>query len=555
MEKQRRTFLSYSRANKEFALKLARELKSEGFAVWLDLLDIPPGARWDVEVEKALIECEVFMIIITKDSIASENVLDEIGYAIDSGKRFLPVLMEKCNIPLRLRRFQYVDFTDKNFDEGVEIAKELLRNLIAQPTTPRRNLPETTQEPRDQTSRPDTQESTPGESAPPTTTMRLRRENMEQEIRFQTEKARLLQEKADLEKKLQEECLTLERIDAQRIPKVETPPVPAKHQSKLIGILGFSIFTILVAGYAITRFLSGTPVAGVPTEPVAPTKEESSSIEAATGVPVTSNDSSAPTLASPTPVPPPTEAPTMTASGPLPEIIDEKGAEMVLVPEGDFLMGSDRGATDEQPSHTVYLDAFYVDKFEVTNKLYKACVEEGMCDPPKQTFFFIESPNKIYYGNPQYDNYPVVYVDWNMAKAFCERRGARLPTEAEWEKAARGTDGNTYPWGKDLNCQRANYQGCVNRTSEVGSYPDGISPFGVHDMTGNVWEWVADWYADNYYLKSSENNPPGPISGQSRVLRGGSWPRFDVTVYHRSKFAPSYNTFDIGFRCSRDIIP
>src|SRR5688500_17112868 len=138
MEKQRRTFLSYSRANKEFALRLARELKSEGFPVWLDQLDIPLGARWDVEVEKALIECEIFMIIITKDSISSENVLDEIGYAIDSGKRFLPVLLEKCNIPLRLRRFQYVDFTNKSFDEGVETAKDLLRTLNTQSTVPRK---------------------------------------------------------------------------------------------------------------------------------------------------------------------------------------------------------------------------------------------------------------------------------------------------------------------------------------------------------------------------------------------------------------------------------
>jgi formylglycine-generating enzyme required for sulfatase activity len=553
MEKQRRTFLSYSRANKEFALKLARELKSEGFPVWLDLLDIPLGARWDVEVEKALIECEVFMIIITKDSIASENVLDEIGYAIDSGKRFLPVLMEKCNIPLRLRRFQYVDFTDKNFDEGVEKAKELLRSLIAQPTTPRKDLPEKSQESVDQASHPE-QKPIAG-PVPPTTTMRLRREKMEQEISFQAEKARLLQEKADLEKKLQEERVTLEKIAVQRTAKVETPPAPAKPRSKLIGILGFSILAILVAGYAITRFLSGSAIAKVPTETHAPTQERATSIEAATGVPVTSNDSPTPILESPTPVLPPTEAATMTASDPSSEIIDEKGAEMILVPEGDFLMGSDRGAADEQPSHNVFLDAFYIDKFEVTNKLYKACVEDGKCNPPRQIYFFAESPNRTYYDNSQYENYPVIYVDWNMAKAYCEWRGARLPTEAEWEKAARGTNGNTYSWGQGLDCQKANFQNCVNRTSEVGIYGEGISPYGAYDMTGNVWEWVADWYADNYYSNSSRDNPPGPISGQSRVLRGGSWPRFDVTTYHRSKFAPNYNTFDIGFRCARDLIP
>jgi hypothetical protein len=141
MENQRKTFLSYSRANKDFAIRLAKELKSEGFPIWLDTLDIPPGARWDVEVEKALVDCDIFMVIITQASSTSENVLDEIGYAIDNDKRLLPVLLEKSNIPLRLRRFQYIDFTNKNFDDGVQSAKDLLRNLIAQPTVPRRDLP------------------------------------------------------------------------------------------------------------------------------------------------------------------------------------------------------------------------------------------------------------------------------------------------------------------------------------------------------------------------------------------------------------------------------
>jgi hypothetical protein len=135
-ESQRKTFLSYSRIDKDFALKLAKELKSEGFHIWLDQLDIPPGARWDAEVEKALEESEIFMIIITPASAKSENVLDEIGYAIDSGKRILPVLLETATLPLRLRRFQYVDFTSKSFDEGIESARELLKTLIAQPTIP-----------------------------------------------------------------------------------------------------------------------------------------------------------------------------------------------------------------------------------------------------------------------------------------------------------------------------------------------------------------------------------------------------------------------------------
>lgn len=130
--KHNRTFLSYSRANKDFAVKLAKELKSSGFDIWLDQLDIPAGARWDQEVEKALRESEIFMLILTPSSIASENVKDEIGYAIDNGKRFLPVLLEKCEVPLRLRRFQYADFTNKSFDDGLKAVTELLQRLNGQ---------------------------------------------------------------------------------------------------------------------------------------------------------------------------------------------------------------------------------------------------------------------------------------------------------------------------------------------------------------------------------------------------------------------------------------
>lgn len=135
-ENQRRAFISYSRVNKEFAVKLAQGLRSDGYPVWFDQFDIPTGSRWDDEVEKALRECSVFMIILTPASIASENVKDEIGYAIDHGKRILPVLLEDCDVPLRLRRFQWVDFTKKSFEEGFESAKDLLGNLIEEKSTP-----------------------------------------------------------------------------------------------------------------------------------------------------------------------------------------------------------------------------------------------------------------------------------------------------------------------------------------------------------------------------------------------------------------------------------
>jgi hypothetical protein len=136
-EKQRLTFISYSRADKNFALELAKELRSSGFHIWLDQLDIPTGARWDDEIQKALEQCEVFMVVLTPTSTASNNVKDEVGYAIDANKRIMPILLEHANVPFRLRRFQYVDFTDISYNEGIDSAKQLLRKLLDEPTEPR----------------------------------------------------------------------------------------------------------------------------------------------------------------------------------------------------------------------------------------------------------------------------------------------------------------------------------------------------------------------------------------------------------------------------------
>ena len=251
-------------------------------------------------------------------------------------------------------------------------------------------------------------------------------------------------------------------------------------------------------------------------------------------------------ISSVTPAPNPAEISDLDPSG--------NPIAMRLVPEGEFTMGSKIGEPDEAPVHNVYLDAFYMDTYEVTNALYEACVSAGVCDPPHQVNSYSHSS---YYGNSEFDNYPVVYVDWSQAKAYCEWRSADLPTEAQWEKAARGTDGRVYPWGEGINCERASYGGCQSDIDGVGSYESGISPFGLYDMAGNVWEWVSDWYSETYYRNSPASNPLGPDGGTHRVLRGGTWdsPDHNLHTSRRLKYKPAFYTEGIGFRCSRDANP
>jgi formylglycine-generating enzyme required for sulfatase activity len=215
------------------------------------------------------------------------------------------------------------------------------------------------------------------------------------------------------------------------------------------------------------------------------------------------------------------------------------GMTLLYVPAGEFTMGSDSGELGEKPVHTVYLDAFWIDQTEVTNEMYAKCVQAGQCNPPG-----ISTIN--YFSILSYAKHPVVYVDWKMANAYCSWAGRRLPTEAEWEKAARGTGAFTYPWGEGIDCDKANFQSsCVGETSPVGSYEKGKSPYGAYDMAGNVWEWVNDWYDDPYYQSSPLSNPLGPDSGKYRGSRGGCWASDDFSA--RSSFRGRDNPSSMSY--------
>jgi formylglycine-generating enzyme required for sulfatase activity len=219
------------------------------------------------------------------------------------------------------------------------------------------------------------------------------------------------------------------------------------------------------------------------------------------------------------------------------QVRERDGAAMVYVPAGEFWMGSsdeDLAAVmaesqdwnrhwfaSELPQHKVYIDAFWIDQTEVTNAQYRKCVAAGACSPPSQSS---SESRDSYYGNPEFDDYPVAYVNWQQAQEYAEWVGGRLCTEAEWEYAARGPDARTYPWGNDPpNDSLLNFDYGVGDTTAVGSYPDGASWCGALDMAGNVWEWVADRHSQDYYASSPDENPLGPDSGELRVVRGGSW--------------------------------
>ena len=269
---------------------------------------------------------------------------------------------------------------------------------------------------------------------------------------------------------------------------------------------------------------------------------------------------------------------------------------MVLIPAGEFLMGSPEGegAFDEHPQHKIYLDAYYIDKYEVTNAQFKEFVEATgyITDAERKKYGEVWNPMEdssylmlhnfdVNWRHPHawYDNkslpnrphpkawenyniedkmdYPVVQVSWNDAQAYCAWAGKRLPTEAEWEKAARGTDGRQWAWGNEFNLNIGGVTIHANINSDgllsVGCFPTGVSPYGVYSMTGNAQEWVADFYAPDYYMRSPKNNPMGPETGNFRVIRGGSWRQlksYHVLNANRAYQVPDYSSNFVGFRCA-----
>ncbi len=360
---------------------------------------------------------------------------------------------------------------------------------------------------------------------------------------------------------------------SQPIPATDTSPrrpIPARTRQrktrKLINIGIILSIIVILAVVAIGGFLLFGEDLGLVAPPPTPTVVEAEVIPTQTrGVAATFTPFLTPT---PTAKPeesapaeeevteePPTATPAVTPTD-LPPTITQHGATLVLIPAGEFIMGRDDGRPNERPPREVYLDAFYIDRYEVTNVYWMACVDAGACKAPE----YPHSPSQVFYYDPDntyYHDYPYINVTWYEAQAFCEWRGGHLPTEAQWEKAARWDpetgESRIFPWpGLLLDESYLNYDSLYGHTQPVGSYPSGVSPNGVYDMAGNLAEWVYDWYQDNYYEVGPDENPTGPETGEFKIFRGGSYESQGdaLKTTFRDWLSPDVYQPTLGFRCA-----
>jgi len=503
------TFISYAHEDSHFATRLAHDLRRQGLEVWVEQWDIPPEVEWDVALGRAIKSCRYFLLVLSPAAVDSWVVRDQFMLARRNGKRMVPVLYRPCRLPSALQDLVWIDFSGRHYHEALRqllnrYFPEQVGQLESRPNAIRANLVWLWQRTilplvgkLDQGSRPSSAGPLPPVDRP------------EQPVELKYEAGPLFSSGST--------PLWLPKLLRLLWPGWLGPLLAS------VGLIAGLLF--LWPGYGPGSSSSAAVIATL--EIVRP---------------------------SPTPQPLPTPVNT--------QVRPKDGKVMVLIPAGEFLMGSvesDRLAEeDELPQRPVYLDAYWIDKTEISNVQYQLCVEDGACSPPRSQGSRFEDSHQ-----------PVVGVDWHQADAYCQWSGGRLPSEAEWEKAARGTDGRIYPWGDRFDGTRLNFcdAGCVadwkdrrindgySYTAPVGNYPRGASPFGVLDMSGNVWEWTADWYDAGYYSRAAARNPTGPPSGEQRVVRGGSWYYYgkNLRAANRHRDAPTYRYDNIGFRCVVDV--
>ena len=495
-------FLCHASQDKLIVRDLYNRLNVQGWIdPWLDEEKLFPGQDWNLEIEKAVEAADIILVCLSNNSITKEGYIQrELRYVLDiaeykpEGTLFIiPVRLEDCEPPRRLRIWQYADF----FPEADR--KNAFERLLV--------------------------------------SLRMRAKRLGISI----DKAVENQTGTKLKKSEAERAGTEKLVEKPHDENVLLPDLPEKKSPLVFKSLSFGIVITIVltlAGLILSQmnFFRNVfaPVEPNPTKNmlvVVPTYIATSAQE---GIGISS---------------------TMVS--------DSDGMTLLYIPAGEFTMGSENGELDEKPTHKVYLDAYRIDQTEVTNRMYAKCVQAARCNLPTSVKSNLQDS---YYDNPDFENHPVIYVSWNDANSYCSWAGRRLPTEAEWEKAARGgVEGKAYPWGNELPaCKKgaengANFagnEGCNSRDPEIVK---NFAPnsYGVYDMAGNVWEWTADWYGGTYYQEAPYSNPSGADSGIFRIIRGGSW-NFSSS-YLRSSFRgrddPTITAHDVGFRCAQNVSP
>ncbi len=485
-------FISYSHKDTEYAHQLGEALKRGGFDTWIDArLDY--GSQWPQEIQKQLDSCAAFIIIMTPSAFDSEWVQSELNRAKRKGKPIFPLLLEGDEPWLSVESTQFFDVRG-----GVLPDDKFYRTLwrLVQPVN----------------------------SAP-------------------TLQASAAQIRASVSRK-----------------RTFSPGLVAG----LVAAAGFLCLCLLAGGF--TLFKQGNLAFFPPKQTLSVTTLPPVAVITETRLPPVILTPPTKTKTPPVKIRPITATIIKTFTpmhSPTPSFTPLPKVPMVFIPAGEFTMGSNEGEPDEKPVHQVYLNAFYIDKYEVSNANYKACVDVRVCSPPQNSSSYTRAS---YYGNPDYGNYPVIYATWEMAKTYCEWRGARLPTEPEWEKAARGTQAYAYPWGNTFHGNYLNY--CDKKcpfehadpnfddgygdTAPVDAYPQGVSPYGVFNMSGNVFEWTADWYT----VYPGGDPAASEFFGQStRVRRSGAWfdGQFQIRPTLRIGHGGMINWLDLtGIRCAQD---
>jgi formylglycine-generating enzyme required for sulfatase activity len=487
-------FISHSTKDKPFADAICAGLEAKGIRCWIAPRDVTPGLSWSQAIVEAVEECSVFLLVLTSNANSSKQAINEVDLAVNHNKTIIPFRLEDFkptgSMEYFLGNLHWLDALTPHLEEHIKILADYILKVKEASSSKDQKLSETV-----------------------TPTPELKKATV-----------------------------------------IEKPAVALKskpEKKRTAGFLRIAVIAgiVVVAGIVTAiLLLNGKKQAA---NPVIVTETAAQAVTA-TNIPPTQTLTIEPTKSEPVIAPVPVEpvpTPTETLGIGSTQTSTKDGMSQVYVPAGVFTMGSDSGQSDEKPVIQVQLSAFWIDTTEVTNAMYNKCVRDKICTKP---IHLASATIADYFTNSSFADFPVIQVSYADAKAYCEWTGRRLPTEAEWEKAARGTEANLYPWGEAAPvCSSVNYLGCQNDTAKVGSYPKGASIYGALDMAGNVFEWVSDWYLQGYYDSSPLVDPIGPADGTFRIARGGAWNSNEngIRTSNRTMLDPNNLSNNVGFRC------